>query len=272
MSKVVKVGEIKIGDENPIVFIMGPCMIESRDHALRMAEKLKGLAEELNFPLIYKSSYDKANRTSIHSDRGPGLEEGLKILEEVRREFEIPVLTDIHEPSQAEPVASVVDVLQIPAFLCRQTDLILAAGRTGKPVNIKKGQFISPYDVSYIVEKLESTGNERILLTERGTCFGYSDLIVDFRSIPVMKKTGYPVVFDATHSVQKRGGETTGGDREFVPVLAKAAVASGCDCLFFEVHDDVANARSDRDSQLPFDLLPGLIPELLSLSRAVREE
>lgn len=272
MSKVVEVGRIKIGGGNPLVFIMGPCMIESRDHALRMAEKLKGLAERLGFPLIYKSSYDKANRTSIRSDRGPGLEKGLKVLEEVKREFEVPVLTDIHEPSHAEPVASVVDVLQIPAFLCRQTDLILAAGRTGKPVNVKKGQFVSPYDVRYIVEKLEFAGNRKILLTERGTCFGYSDLVVDFRSIAVMKKTGYPVVFDATHSVQRRGGETTGGDREFVPVLAKAAVASGCDCLFFEVHDDVASARSDRDSQLPFDLLPGLISELLSLSKAVSGE
>ncbi|MBP7886773.1 MAG: 3-deoxy-8-phosphooctulonate synthase, partial [Candidatus Marinimicrobia bacterium] len=207
----VKVKNITIGNRRPLAFILGPCVIESRDHTLRMAEKLKALSEELDFPLIYKSSFDKANRSSIESFRGPGLEAGLAILAEVKQQLGLPILTDIHEPFQAEIVAKVVDVLQIPAFLCRQTDLILAAGRTGKVVNVKKGQFLAPQDVVNIVRKIESTGNHSILLTERGVSFGYGGLITDVRAVPIMQETGYPVIFDATHSAQIPGGNVTGG-------------------------------------------------------------
>jgi len=272
MKKTVRVGNIEIGNTSKPLFILGPCVIESRDHTLNMAKKLKELSIKLDFPFIFKTSFDKANRTSINSFRGPGLEEGLKVLEEVKKELDILVLTDVHTPDQPEIVAKVVDILQIPAFLCRQTDLILSAAKTGKPINIKKGQFISPHDVVHIIRKIESTGNNRILLTERGTCFGYRDLVVDFRSIKIMKKTNYPVIFDATHSVQVRGGEKTGGNREFIPTLAKASVAAGCDGLFFETHDNVEKALSDKDSQIPFSELTSLIQKLIQIYQIVRSD
>ncbi|MCK9244709.1 MAG: 3-deoxy-8-phosphooctulonate synthase [Candidatus Marinimicrobia bacterium] len=269
MTRIL-IKDIQIGERLPLVFILGPCVIESRDHALQMAEKLKILAEKLGFPLIYKSSFDKANRSDINSYRGPGLDEGLKILAEVKKQFDLPILTDIHEPFQAEIAAKVVDVLQIPAFLCRQTDLILAIARTGKVVNVKKGQFVAPHDIIQIVRKIESVGNHSILLTDRGTSFGYGGLISDVRAVPIMQKTGYPVIYDATHSAQVPGGNVTGGAREFIPHLSRAMVAAGCDGLFMEVHDNVDQARSDRATQYPLDKLPELIKQLMELGGLVR--
>ncbi|MDD5230270.1 MAG: 3-deoxy-8-phosphooctulonate synthase [Candidatus Marinimicrobia bacterium] len=269
MTRIL-IKDIQIGERLPLVFILGPCVIESRDHALQMAEKLKILAEKLGFPLIYKSSFDKANRSDINSYRGPGLDEGLKILAEVKKQFDLPILTDIHEPFQAEIAAKVVDVLQIPAFLCRQTDLILAIARTGKVVNVKKGQFVAPHDIIQIVRKIESVGNHSILLTDRGTSFGYGGLVSDVRAVPIMQKTGYPVIYDATHSAQVPGGNVTGGAREFIPHLSRAMVAAGCDGLFMEVHDNVDQARSDRATQYPLDKLPELIKQLMELGGLVR--
>ncbi|MFA6743096.1 MAG: 3-deoxy-8-phosphooctulonate synthase [Candidatus Neomarinimicrobiota bacterium] len=269
MTRIL-IKDIQVGERLPLVFILGPCVIESRDHALQMAEKLKILAEKLGFPLIYKSSFDKANRSDINSYRGPGLDEGLKILAEVKKQFDLPILTDIHEPFQAEIAAKVVDVLQIPAFLCRQTDLILAIARTGKVVNVKKGQFVAPHDIIQIVRKIESVGNHSILLTDRGTCFGYGGLVSDVRAVPIMQKTGYPVIYDATHSAQVPGGNVTGGAREFIPHLSRAMVAAGCDGLFMEVHDNVDQARSDRATQYPLDKLPELIKQLMELGGLVR--
>lgn len=270
MKREVQIDTIIIGESNPLVFILGPCVIESRDHVLFMADHLKTLALQESIPLIFKTSYDKANRTSIHSERGPGLEEGLRILSDVKTEVDLTILTDIHEPSHAAPVAEVVDILQIPAFLCRQTDLLLAAGKTGKPVNVKKGQFVSPFDISYIAEKIASTGNKSILLTERGSCFGYGGLVFDVRSIPIMQKIGYPVIFDATHSAQVLGGNVTGGKREYIPYMAKAAVAAGCDGIFMETHDNVDNAMSDRATQYPLSELRILIRELVEIGQLIR--
>ncbi|RKY56289.1 MAG: 3-deoxy-8-phosphooctulonate synthase [Candidatus Neomarinimicrobiota bacterium] len=269
MTHKVSVKSIPIGDGYPMIFILGPCVIEGLDHTLFMAESLKKISEQESIPLIFKSSYDKANRTSIDSYRGPGLDEGLDILSEVKNQVGLPILTDIHLPSHAEAAAEVVDVLQIPAFLCRQTDLLVAAGKTGKPVNIKKGQFIAPYDIGHIVKKIESTGNKSILITDRGTSFGYRGLISDIRSIPIMQKTGYPVIFDATHSVQVPGGSITGGEREFIPQLAKAMVAAGCDGIFMETHDNVEKAKSDSGTQYPLSELPELIRELVEISNLV---
>jgi len=267
----VSVKNIPIGDRQALAFILGPCVIESRDHALFMAEQLKALSVQIGFPLIYKSSFDKANRSSIDSYRGPGLEAGLAILAEVKQQFDLPILTDIHEPFQAEIVAEVADVLQIPAFLCRQTDLVIAAARTGKVINIKKGQFVAPHDIEHIVRKVESVGNHAILLTDRGTSFGYGGLISDVRTVPIMQKTGYPVIFDATHSAQIPGGNITGGAREYIPCVTRAMVAAGCDGIFMEVHDNVAQAKSDRATQYPLADLPKLIGELLELSALVRK-
>jgi len=267
----VSVSNIAIGTPNPLAFILGPCVIESRDHALFMAGQLKELSERLDFPLIYKSSFDKANRSAFDSFRGPGLEKGLEILAEVKRQFGLPVLTDVHEPFQAAIAAEVVDIIQIPAFLCRQTDLIIAIAKTGKVVNVKKGQFVAPDDVKNIVEKIESVGNHSILLTDRGTSFGYGGLISDVRAIPIMQKTGYPVIFDATHSAQIPGGNVTGGAREYIPPVTRAMVAAGCDGIFTEVHDNVAQAKSDRATQYPLAELPRLIRELMQLGELVRK-
>ncbi len=269
MSKTVNVCGVSFGgDDLPI--IAGPCVIESRDHSLSMAESIADVCESVGVSLVFKSSYDKANRTSGESFRGPGMDEGLSILAAVKEKVGVPVLTDIHHPDQAAAVAEVADILQIPAFLCRQTDLIEAAAKTGKTINVKKGQFLSPWKVNSIVEKLERAGNENILLTDRGTTFGYESLISDMRSIPIMKETGYPVIFDATHSTQVPGasGGNTGGAREFIPTLAKAAVAAGADGVFMEVHDNVDAARSDAATQWPLDQLENLLISLKKIREA----
>ncbi|SNR78377.1 3-deoxy-8-phosphooctulonate synthase [Desulfurobacterium atlanticum] len=251
-----------------MIVIAGPCVIENRDVVFEVAEVILRLQERFKeHKFIFKASFDKANRSSIHSFRGPGLEKGLEILAEVKSKFSLPVLTDIHESWQAEPAGKVVDFIQIPAFLCRQTDLLIAAAKTGKPVNVKKGQFMAPWDMGNVVEKLKESGASEIMLTERGTTFGYNNLVVDFRSIPIMKSFGVPVIFDATHSVQKPGGlgKASGGDREFVPYLSRAAVAVGVDGLFFETHPFPEKALSDGPNMIPLKQFPDLIEELLQL-------
>lgn len=264
IQRQIQIGSVIIGNELPFVLIAGPCQIESRDHALMMAEQIQKACAPTQRQWIYKSSFDKANRSSVDSKRGVGLEQGLKILAEVKKEFACPVLTDVHETWQCSIVAEVVDVLQIPAFLCRQTDLLLAAGKTGKGVQIKKGQFMAPWDMQHVAQKVSSTGNEKILLCERGTSFGYNNLVTDFRSLPIMAETGYPVVFDATHSVQQPGGLgfSSGGERRFVPVLARAAVAVGCAALFIETHEDPQRAPSDGACMLPVQGLIGVLNSL----------
>ncbi len=266
----VTVGNVEFGNES-LPVIAGPCVIESRDHCLSMAEKLKSVFSKVGIPFIFKSSFDKANRTSIHSFRGLKIDEGLKILDEVKKQFGIPVLTDIHLPEQALPVSEVTDIIQIPAFLCRQTDLLVAAGETGACVNIKKGQFVAPTDMKNIIEKIQSTGNRKILVTERGANFGYNNLVADMRSIPIMQEFGFPVIFDATHSVQRPSGlgNASGGDREMIPVLARAAVAAGCDGVFMEIHDNVENARSDAASQWPLQEAETLIKQLINIKLAL---
>ena len=266
----VKVKDITFGDGTP-VFIAGPCVIESRECCLLIARELKAAAGRLGARLVFKASFDKANRTSIDSFRGPGLEKGLEILAEVKEAFGLPILTDIHEPGQAAPAARVADILQIPAFLCRQTDLLVAAGETGAAVNVKKAQFLAPEDMANVVGKIESTGNRRIVLTERGASFGYHNLVVDFRSLPIMRQLGYPVVFDATHSVQRPGGNgtSTGGDREFAPLLARAAVAAGCDGVFTETHYNVAEALSDKANAIPLSEIEPLWDVLLKINALV---
>jgi 2-dehydro-3-deoxyphosphooctonate aldolase (KDO 8-P synthase) len=267
------VGSVPIGGGAPLALIAGPCVIESRDAALRHAERLRAIAARAGLPLVYKSSFDKANRTALGAFRGVGLDAGLAILAEVRREHGLPVLTDVHEREQIAPVAAVVDVLQTPAFLCRQTDFIRAVAAAGKPVNLKKGQFLSPWEMAHVVEKARSTGNPDVLVTERGFMLGYQNLVADMRALPVLAATGCPVVFDATHSVQRPGGLGTasGGDRAFVAPLARAAVAVGVDAVFLEVHEDPDRAPSDGPTSVPLDALPALLAELVALDRAVRE-
>ena len=257
----LKVGKIKIGNRLPFILISGPCVIESLDHTLYHAEKIKNICDKLKIPLIFKSSFDKANRTSIDSARGIGIDEGLKVLERVKSEFNIPVLTDVHESNQCITVGSVVDVIQIPAFLCRQTDLLVAAAKTNKTVNIKKGQFLAPWDMKQVVQKILNVGNNNILLTERGTSFGYNSLISDMRSIPELKSTGQPVIFDATHSVQEPGGKgkSSGGQRNYVSVLARAAIAVGVAGIFMETHQDPNNAPSDGPNMIPISDLKDLL-------------
>lgn len=265
--KHVSVGNVTFGNDLPFVLIAGPCQIESLDHALKMAEKISEVAQRAGVPFVYKSSFDKANRSSISSVRGVGLEVGLEILAAVGEQFGCPILTDVHSADQCKRVAEVADILQIPAFLCRQTDLLLAAGETGAAINVKKGQFLAPWDMKNVADKIAQTGNERILLCERGTSFGYNTLVTDFRSLPIMAETGYPVVFDATHSVQQPGGKGTssGGERRFVPVLARAALAVGCASLFIETHEDPDNAPSDGPNMVPVMDLEGLIQNLVSV-------
>jgi 2-dehydro-3-deoxyphosphooctonate aldolase (KDO 8-P synthase) len=269
-----RVGSITIGGGAPLALIAGPCVIESRDAALRHAERLRAVAAGAALPLIYKSSFDKANRTSLTSFRGVGLDEGLRILADVRRETGLPVLTDVHEREQIAAVAAVVDVLQTPAFLCRQTDFIVAVAGAGKPVNLKKGQFLSPWEMQRVVEKARATGNPDLLVTERGFSFGYNNLVSDLRALPVLAETGCPVVFDATHSVQRPGGQgaASGGDRAMVPTLARAAVAAGADAVFLEVHEDPERAPSDGATSLRLDDLPALLRQLAALARVVRAE
>jgi len=258
--------------DNPLFLIAGPCVIESEKHARMMAEKVAKIAAHVGVPYIFKASYDKANRSSVHSFRGPGLTEGLRILAKIKSDLNLPVLTDIHEAAHAGLAGEVVDILQIPAFLARQTDLLVAAGKTGKTVNIKKPQFVSPWDMKNTIEKVESTGNKNILLTERGATFGYNNLVVDMRSFPIMKKLGYPVVFDVTHSIQIPGGlgHASGGQPEFIEPLARAGVAAGIDGIFLETHDNPAAALSDGPNALPLEQLPPLLAKLKELGALVR--
>jgi len=270
VSRQVPVGPLIVGGGSPLVLIAGPCVIESEDDTLEIAGRLKEIAGAAGVPLIFKASYDKANRTSIRSFRGPGLERGLRILKRVREELGIPVLSDVHETDQIYEAGQVLDVLQIPAFLCRQTDLVIAAARTGKVINVKKGQFLAPWDMKNVIEKILSTGNENILLTERGVSFGYNNLVVDFRSLVILAGLGYPVVFDATHSVQIPGGagSASGGNREFIAPLSRAAAAVGCDALFLEVHPDPDKALSDGPNALKLDDLPKLLQQVKAVAAA----
>ena len=271
-GKIVQVKDIKIGGGFPVVLIAGPCVIESRDHALQMAETIKKISDKIGVRFIFKSSYDKANRTSIDSHRGPGLEQGLRTLEEVQRKVSVPVLSDVHCVNEVDPAASVLDILQIPAFLCRQTDLLISVGKTGKPTKVKKGQFMAPWDMTNVIEKIASTGNEQILLTERGSSFGYNNLVVDMTSLPVMKETGLPVVFDATHSVQQPGslGKKSGGQRAFVGHLARAAVAVGIDALFMEVHNRPDDALCDGPNMLNLEQLELTLKTIVQIDRVVK--
>lgn len=262
--KGIKVGGLEIGAGRPLALIAGPCVIEGRESALRHASFLKQVADRVGIPFIYKSSYDKANRTALESYRGPGIEKGLQILAQVKKEIGVPILTDVHEKDQVALAKEHVDVLQIPAFLCRQTDFVLAVAQSGKVVNVKKGQFLAPWDLRNVVEKIASTGNEQIMLTERGVCFGYNNLVSDMRSLVVMRELGYPVVFDATHSLQLPGGlgKASGGERKFIPALARAGVAVGIDALFMEVHEDPDRALSDGPNSLPLKELEGLLKQV----------
>ncbi|MBO3457609.1 3-deoxy-8-phosphooctulonate synthase [Aetokthonos hydrillicola Thurmond2011] len=271
MTRVQVTDSHWIGDRCPLTLIAGPCVIESEEFTLYMAQEIRKVCDRLNISLIFKSSFDKANRTSVDSFRGHTLESGLAILQKVKQEVDIPVLTDIHESYQAAPVAEVVDVLQIPAFLCRQTDLLLAAAATGRAINVKKGQFLAPWDMKNVVRKLEAGGAKNILLTERGTSFGYNTLVVDFRSLPQMRQLGYPVVFDATHSVQMPGGQgnKSGGQREFVPYLAKAAAAVGIDALFMEVHENPDTALSDGPNMVKLANLESILKQVVSIRDAL---
>jgi len=269
--KEVKVGNV-IFSEKHLGVIAGPCVIESRDHSLKMASEIKQISDKIKLPIIFKSSFDKANRTSIKSFRGPGIDKGMKILSDVKTETGLPVLTDVHTSDQAGIVAEVVDVLQVPAFLSRQTDILVAASKTGKPVNIKKGQFLAPWDVEHIVHKIEEAGSNNILLTDRGTQFGYNNLVADMRAIPLMKEYGYPVIFDATHSAQLPGGSGghSSGMRDMIPTLARSAVAAGCSGVFMEVHDNVESAKSDAATQWPLNKLESLLIDLMNIHKVVR--
>jgi len=271
LTKVVKIGNVNMGGGSPLVLVAGPCVIESRRMALYLAGAIKKLTDRLQISYIFKASYDKANRTSIKSFRGPGLQEGLSILKEVKDKVGVGVLSDVHSVEEVNAAAETLDILQIPAFLCRQTDLLVAAGKTKRVVNIKKGQFLAPHDIVQAVKKVEHTGNKNILLTERGTSFGYNNLVTDFRSIPIMKQTGYPVIFDVTHSVQQPGGLGTasGGNSEFVPLLARCGVAAGCDAVFLEVHTNPSKALSDGPNMLALSKLEKLLVELKKINAVV---
>lgn len=263
-QNIVQIGDIAFGGDNPIAFIMGPCQLEGRDHAMMMAERIAKACEPTGSKFIFKSSYDKANRSSISSSRGVGMDEGLKILAEVRDTFGCPIITDVHETTHCAAAGEVVDVIQIPAFLCRQTDLLIAAGKTGRAINIKKGQFLAPWEMWNVAEKVASTGNTNIMLCERGTSFGYNTLVNDFRGLETMAESGYPVIFDATHSVQQPGGRgnSSGGERKFVSALARAAVAVGVAGLFIETHQDPDNAPCDGPNMINIDDMPALIAKL----------
>jgi len=270
--RVVSVGDIAIGQQNPFALISGPCQLESLEHARMMAEKIAEACAPTGTHFIFKASYDKANRSSISTQRGLGLQEGLTILSKIRDEFGCPILTDVHDTAQCIPASEAVDVIQIPAFLCRQTDLLLAAGETGAAINIKKGQFLAPWDMQNVASKIASTGNQNIMLCDRGTSFGYNTLVSDFRSLPIMAATGYPVVFDATHSVQQPGGQgaTSGGQREFAPVLARAAVAVGVSALFIETHESPDDAPSDGPNMIPVDKLMQVVDQLRAIDDLVK--
>ena len=271
-AREISIGNFRIGGNQPLVLIAGPCVIESEAHAVMMAERLAEIAGRVRIPFIFKASYDKANRSSEQSFRGPGLTEGLRILEKIKQRFQLPILTDIHEVSHAAVAAEVADVLQIPAFLSRQTGLLAAAGKTGRVVNLKKGQFLSPWEMANAVEKITSTGNDRVILSERGASFGYQNLVVDMRSFPILRKTGCPVVFDVTHSVQLPGGagKSSGGQPEFIEPLARAGAAVGVDAIFLEVHENPAKALSDGTNALPLAELPALLGKLTQIAALVR--
>jgi 2-dehydro-3-deoxyphosphooctonate aldolase (KDO 8-P synthase) len=271
-TRHVKIGQLELGNDLPLALIAGPCAIESRDHALETSHALVELTDRLGISLIYKSSFDKANRTSIGSARGIGMQDGLDVLAAVRERWGCPVLTDVHEPGQCAPTAEAVDVLQIPAFLCRQTDLLVAAAKTGRAVNIKKGQFLAPWDMAHVVRKMDEAGNRNVLLCERGASFGYNTLVTDLRALPILAETGCPVVFDATHSVQQPGGQgaTSGGQRQYVPVLARGAVAAGVAAVFMETHKDPDKAPSDGPNMVPLGKLPALLENLIAFDRLAK--
>jgi 2-dehydro-3-deoxyphosphooctonate aldolase (KDO 8-P synthase) len=271
-TRTISIGRFRIGAGQPLVLIAGPCVIESEAHAMKMAERLARIAAAAKVPLIFKASYDKANRSSLHSYRGPGMQAGLAVLRKIKERVGVPILTDVHEPAQAAAAAEVCDVLQVPAMLSRQTDLLLAAGRTGCVVNIKKGQFLAPWDMGNAVEKVRSTGNRQVMVTERGTSFGYNNLVTDVRAFPILAKTGCPVIFDVTHSVQLPGGQgnASGGQPEFIEPLARAGCAAGVDGIFLEVHDKPARAKSDGSNALPLDRLPELLARLNAIAKLVR--
>src|SRR5271169_2628264 len=271
-TREISLGSLRLGGANPLFLLAGPCVIESESHARRMAERIAKITSDAGLPYIFKASYDKANRSSIRAFRGPGLTEGLRILAKIKSDLHLPVLTDIHDISQAVPAAEVADIVQIPAFLVRQTDLLLAAAKTGRIINVKKGQFLSPWDMGNVAEKVASSGNHNIILTERGASFGYNNLVVDMRSFPVLQGFGYPVVYDVTHSVQLPGGQgqASGGQPEFIETLARAGVATGVDGLFVETHDNPAAALSDGPNALPLDQLPRLLSRVKELSTVVR--
>jgi 2-dehydro-3-deoxyphosphooctonate aldolase (KDO 8-P synthase) len=274
-TKEINIGEkLKIGGSQPLFLIGGPCVLETEDHAVSLATQIKAVCDNLGIPYIFKASYDKANRSSLSSFRGPGFPNGLQVLENIKDTLNIPVLSDVHETSQVAKAAQILDVIQIPAFLCRQTDLLVEAARTRKPVNIKKGPFLAPYDMKNIVDKIINQGNSQILLTERGTTFGYHNLVFDVRSIPIMKKLGFPVVIDASHSVQKPGGEGdySGGDAEFIPHVSAAGIAAGADGIFLEIHDDPPNALSDGLNSLILNKLEGLLQALMRVKKALQNQ
>ena len=268
----VKCANFEIANNNPFTLIAGPCQLESEKHALDVSQELKKITSELKINLIYKTSFDKANRTSLKGKRGIGLEKSLSIFDKIRKEVGVPVLTDIHTAEQCSLVANHVDVLQIPAFLCRQTDLLIAAAKTGKIINVKKGQFLAPWDMANVIKKLEDSGNKNILLTERGASFGYNTLVSDMRALPIMAKLGYPIVFDATHSVQQPGGmgEKSGGQREFVPYLSRAAIAVGVGAVFMETHEDPDNAPSDGPNMVPLSEIKSLLKQLVSIDTLIK--
>ena len=271
-NKIVKCEKLNISNSNPFTLIAGPCQLENEKHAVDVASKLKEITQKLNIGLIYKTSFDKANRTSLKSKRGAGLENSLPVFDKIRKDLGIPVLTDIHSIDQCETVSQHVDVLQIPAFLCRQTDLLVAAAKTGKVINVKKGQFLAPWDMVNVTKKIEDSGNKNILVTERGASFGYNTLVSDMRSLPIMAKNGYPVVFDATHSVQQPGGmgDKSGGQREFVEYLARAAVAVGVAAVFMETHPDPDNAPSDGANMVPLSKMPSLLKQLVEIDKLIK--
>ena len=272
LSREISVGSLRIGGHQPLFLIAGPCVVESEGHCTLIAERLAQIAAELKIPLIFKASYDKANRSSLSSYRGPGLAEGLRVLRKIKERFRLPILTDVHEPSHVGPAAEVCDVLQVPAFLSRQTDLLVAVGKSGRVVNLKKGQFLSPWEMTHAVEKVASAGNEKVIVTERGTSFGYQNLVVDMRSFPILRKLECPVVFDVTHSVQLPGGEgkSSGGQPEFIEPLARAGTAIGVDGIFLEVHDHPPKALSDGANALPLDQLRALLGKLMRIAALVR--
>lgn len=272
MTREVAISGTKLGNKNPLFIIAGPCVIESEDIVLHAAERLKEICSRIGLPLLFKSSYNKANRTSLSSFRGPGLEKGIRILSDVRNKLQVPVISDVHSVEEVKPASEVLDTLQIPAFLCRQTDLVLAASGTGKPVNIKKGQFLSPWDVKNIIDKFTSTGNRNLVITERGVSFGYNNLVVDFRGLPVMRSFGYPVIFDVTHSLQLPGGmgKSSGGQREFAEPLARAAVAVGVDGLFMEVHPEPEKALCDGPNMIKLDEVETILRNMRTIDESVK--